>query len=1325
MKFPRQTAQPGFALVVALALMAFLLLLLVALSSLVQIETQRTKAELNQFEARQNALLGLRLAVAQLQSEAGVDRVATARADGIGVVVTPDQLEDPDFDSTDAVHPAKQYWTGVFPADPDLSPAAVADLGRWLVSGNAFGKDAVREGESNPARLMSFSVGSGLEEVVVEAPREAIIDGRHASVRGHFAYWVADESVKAKVNLVNPLAAADVSDGSSFHQFAAAQRFGAERMDGLGGLAALYDREDAATFDPWMMDRIAFVADLPLSGLTEDSLNLGSKSLDLTTQSWGVLSDSRFGGLKMDLTTHLDRPARFEPYHFIVPEDIEDWVVAGSPTRVSQMGVLLRHARGPSWALLQDFAHIHRELGLNGDRLVPRIGEGGGPPQSGQSMANFPETMTIAPVLLYQGLGFGMRLTEVMGEEIGLTELDRTALAALAVSDEHGGIPNSVVQSNPAIELFDRSYHRIHLTIEPVVALWNPYDVRLEAYDYLVEFSFSNGLWGAQPAMYMRNTALSEWIHMHATESPTTTLVHNPNVNRWYVFPDERGVAFDSYEDHFSSLEMDFIGTGSAADARLETWNFHLTEVLPDFVAEFQNHMEFDTYGRHRSPYNAYFSSGSSSAGAKVHNLHFAMRNVALEPGEIKWFSLRGSDLDYTPANRILEEGFHGGTVSMPISPSVGWRAQSRTPIDDDDTGGGTYRYLPSSYRSGSFQRRGTWVDQDDQERPWMDVGLVVWDVPLAGSTALRHMGSEGFDIGLGHRSGQYAINLRMLDPVLHEGGGDFETFLDEPFGDGGASGRENDIWKALRYVNVGPGGNSAINLASVGAPTGWRRDMLSTGVFMMSPNREEVNFRDGEHNAGVKILSAHNVLSRYHGWNSLRDPSQGATGSERAGYGTSSPTYGFALEMAPTYAFDQYQLWHEASIVRDSVNDPEYRAVLFHLPRDELFSIGQFQHLPISRTQWDPTYVVGNSFASPWIPSDDTWIYYVRTTSPDPLAANFTLHDRSYLINNALADSTFFSTWRPDDSAAPLNPRLIVFDPLRPGDAPPDETSIAARIMVNGPFNVNSTSVEAWKAVLGAMNHQALQYRDVGGEGGVYPEVERASLTNPFLRSPRPTGGTAQQPDGGSFPMGDSAYWRGFREIDDDQIAELAEAIVTQVRDRGPFRAVAEFLNRRLGPESSPEALRGAVQAAIDAQSASSDRPINPDVFGGNVTPSGGSVINTGNYVFPAAALGARHEGAPGFLMQADIVGPLMPFLTARGDTFIVRSYGDVVVPGTTDSVSSRIWCEAVVQRMPEYIDTTDGAEVAPDELVSDLNLRFGRRFVIRSLRWLSDDEI
>ena len=70
MNSPKNTPEncQGFALVIALSLMAFvLLLLLLSITTLVQVETRSARISVTQNEAEQDALLGLQEALGALQ----------------------------------------------------------------------------------------------------------------------------------------------------------------------------------------------------------------------------------------------------------------------------------------------------------------------------------------------------------------------------------------------------------------------------------------------------------------------------------------------------------------------------------------------------------------------------------------------------------------------------------------------------------------------------------------------------------------------------------------------------------------------------------------------------------------------------------------------------------------------------------------------------------------------------------------------------------------------------------------------------------------------------------------------------------------------------------------------------------------------------------------------------------------------------------------------------------------------------------------------------------------------------------------------------------
>ena len=101
----------------------------------------------------------------------------------------------------------------------------------------------------------------------------------------------------------------------------------------------------------------------------------------------------------------------------------------------------------------------------------------------------------------------------------------------------------------------------------------------------------------------------------------------------------------------------------------------------------------------------------------------------------------------------------------------------------------------------------------------------------------------------------------------------------------------------------------------------------------------------------------------------------------------------------------------------------------------------------------------------------------------------------------------------------------------------------------------------------------------------------------------------------------------------------------------------------------------------------------------------------------------GYRSTGIPSWLTQADVLQIIGPVISARSDTFRIRAYGESVDPETGNPIA-RAWCEAIVQRMPEYVDGSNRMEDRDSDLTA-VNRRFGRRLNTISFKWLSPDEI
>lgn len=384
-------------------------------------------------------------------------------------------------------------------------------------------------------------------------------------------------------------------------------------------------------------------------------------------------------------------------------------------------------------------------------------------------------------------------------------------------------------------------------------------------------------------------------------------------------------------------------------------------------------------------------------------------------------------------------------------------------------------------------------------------------------------------------------------------------------------------------------------------------------------------------------------------------------------------------------------------------INGMQTHVALFDIPRQPIISLGTLQHANLSPESWMPAYPFANSWASPYYAYDE--------------------RDLTYALNEALWDGYFFSGLPEnaslDDVASAdwantrLRPQPLDLNP--PFPQPLAWDTAAAHLTLEGGFNVNSTSEAAWTALLKSLKDIGVPYLDPVSGGGV--QVDDSDSSVPYPRAEVPSGDSAAT---------DSARWRGFKSLGESAIEELADAIVREVRNRGPFRSLADFVNRRLdSPENSDENLKGALQAAID------NTPIN-DWWRDNdpQVPSFGDRISGSQPLprlpYPEAEAGPRSTAAPGYLTQADLLQVLAPVIQARSETFRLRAYGSTTNP-LTGEPEAEAWCEAVVQRVSEYInpdDTPDQVDT-PSSPLAEVNQRFGRRYKVLAFRWLQSNEL
>lgn len=369
----------------------------------------------------------------------------------------------------------------------------------------------------------------------------------------------------------------------------------------------------------------------------------------------------------------------------------------------------------------------------------------------------------------------------------------------------------------------------------------------------------------------------------------------------------------------------------------------------------------------------------------------------------------------------------------------------------------------------------------------------------------------------------------------------------------------------------------------------------------------------------------------------------------------------------------------------------------LFDMPAAPPISVGAFQHLQFKDS---PPFAVGN----PW---------------GEDLNEVF---DRFYI--SSIPRDLSQSFWSPEDANHPgslPNPFLIIRnqDSLSADDLIGNDS--AKHLYSEGAFNFNSTSIEAWQAVLqGNTIYDWAWYKNRGTS--TEEEADRLNLESTFFRLPNSGHLRSESFTKWEFPFesyedelsttDDYPYldepereltfrnhdssnpikdWRpaaslGHRELDTGSVKELATKIVEKLQVRGrPFGSFKELLNS------------GLVQEAIN------ETPIN------SIEPSTRYVDASPQKRLP--------KNSTAYLSQADIFSALSPAMCARSDTFRIRAYASIDST-INQSTVARAYCEAIVQRTPERIDGDESRIMENAE-------GFGRRFKIIDIRWIDVSQL
>jgi len=380
--------------------------------------------------------------------------------------------------------------------------------------------------------------------------------------------------------------------------------------------------------------------------------------------------------------------------------------------------------------------------------------------------------------------------------------------------------------------------------------------------------------------------------------------------------------------------------------------------------------------------------------------------------------------------------------------------------------------------------------------------------------------------------------------------------------------------------------------------------------------------------------------------------------------------------------------------------------------------------------TLWDAFYFSGlNLQANSFSHLDGTSKDWPSTGADLPIDSSVAIAQKASMTAAGLSDPKSFAAYKlalNEGKSLLANKRMVYIPDGKvsyttnnayqttlklPESEFPNPKYLARNSLYDGGFNVNSTSRAAWKAVLAGLKGQSLPDATTNNATG----TALSKFARAFGAAPDKTG---------------SDPWTSYRELDDNQIDALAGAVVDEVRTRGPFMSMADFVNRRLINQRNPAddfGLKGALQAAIDkttindnaiaaaggtfqAPKSPADMALedpNKHLYGNMLTSKGWWGQNSAypsikaNQRFPSLKAMSKNPsasnpdiiaglGAPGIVTQMDVLNSIGPNLTARSDTFVVRAYGEAL--DDAGNVIGKAWVEVVVQRTAEYVAMTVG---------------------------------
>lgn len=1338
-------SQRGFVLISTMMIMSLLLVIGVAMVSLSSSETRTTSLSRHQEVAEANAKIALMKAIGRLQLTAGSDRRVTARAailedpDGstrlanrnwLGVWRTsyeqsgkqwPIIGKSPDMSRDDEPYPYKGIYSDLRFELADLEAGAWKTRLResWLVSSSQLGPDVRKNLDLNDKDSVEI-IGRGtlgdtsvineenylLERVIV--PKVVIDTGDR---KGAFAWFVSDNSQKASLNLEFP-------EEANYEKALAASALdnpAAVKLDSANPY------QDYIAESSNQIEKIITSHSAPLA-LNDDAKRTASKKAigahyhHFTTEASGLFTDPVYGGYKKDLSPLLHGDPTVAEIRFENPNN--ELAAHSFSSRYPVIPGERKAAQGPSFAAFRDWGLLMYKDGL--------------------ARKSIPAELDF---------------------EVGSTRISPSTNWAL---EKHGGSSDGKTfdasmwaVGAPKIHpvMTDCRWHfyfsytgegankKMITHVMPRVCLWNPYSVDLETEKLVVLMANPFGSGSGEKAFHF--------------------LFNAEEANRIKEkFPDNERV-----QSWKSTHKIRLGGTKKGNKDRLFPSDQYL-----GFVVEASKIKAGQCIVYSPLITNSHMSSGSDEVGL-YDKLNIANnmlsskaeqgRNHYVHQCENHYFEIQITRQRSRAGQPLVDEN------NAPIMEDV-WLKLAQDVVDEMDFSN-VYQYepyvvftdnLPFVLKDGrGATGTAAEVANSESSLQLMNSGTIGPDSFLFQFYA-EHWGSSGTQFGnLEHfeDSGTKSPNS------LHQVGAKL-LWLDESQTEGNSADKvplRSNVWQSdsLAYNpaiianwNVRPNLITRSPSSPVGQDDGhdtWYATGAGAWLLQFVP-KSPLDFND------MPYLNDENDFIK--------------------------PPLGLATQ--PGFA--------------DSV-------IMFDLPDYEIgtLSLGQLRHAKLTPYSWHPTYIVGNSLANFHAPYDTSshpiheneysgsvvntswdagiggsskgkgpFSHGARMGSKQTIYSDGMLqigsdkssiqvdgktissddehliYDIAYEVNVNLWDHYFISgmplkadgsafNWKFDGSVK-LNNLRYSTNTSATVDVLETESKLNSGLDYGfwfngyllknkGAFNVNSTSEEAWTSFLSGLR-------------GIDRNGITADESSIFARIKKPQGAAESTEVGVEVNEG----WQGGRKLNDAEIRALARSMVREVKLRGPFLSMSDFINRRLTVKSDPSSLNGTIEAAII------DAGLNSQFDDTHYLATTGVQSDNNSEIYkpdvdkqPAT----KAWGIPGFITQGDILEPLAPALTVRGDTFVIRCYGES--RDEQGNVAATHYLEAVVERTANYVahasvsqnslgaSSEQNRPTAPALIVdratgklsegklSETNKKYGRRFKIKRVRQLSKDEI